>query len=231
MNQSETTVTHRLDIAAFPGRAVKMLTSPVDFFRTMPKSGGFPDPLVYVVVIALIDVVLIAVKSLVFHEAGLGGIGALIGGLIIGPIVAVIASFIAAAIFFVIWMIMGSKENYETAYRCTAYIYTLSPITILLGFVPYLGLAGIAWGLYLMVTASVEVHKISAKTAWIVFGIVAALFALSYLGMEYAARKARDTLQGYSQELRKMQNGTDKGDLRKQLEEMRKQAEKYKQGR
>jgi len=87
---------------------------------------------------------------------------------------------------------MGSGESYETAYRCAAYASAITPITALIGAIPYLGmLAGLAWMVYLLVMASVEVHKIAARTAWLVFGIIAAVLALMGGCSELAARKMR----------------------------------------
>jgi uncharacterized membrane protein YdjX (TVP38/TMEM64 family) len=42
--------------------------------------------------------------------------GAGFGAIIFMPIAVAIGSFIGAAILFVIWKLMGSQEDYETAY-------------------------------------------------------------------------------------------------------------------
>ncbi len=52
---------------------------------------------------------------------GLGAAGCGMSGfgmILFMPDYAAIGSFIGAAILFVIWKLMGSQENYETAYRC-----------------------------------------------------------------------------------------------------------------
>lgn len=117
------------------------------------------------------------------------GAGAL-AGIIIAPILGLIISFIAAGILFIIWKIMGSQENYETAYRCAAYSSGIIPVTSVLGFIPYLGsVAGLLWGFYLIITASIEVHKIKSSLVWTVWGIIAALFIILSLSVQYAARK------------------------------------------
>ena len=124
-----------------------------------------------------------------------------------------IGGFIGAAILFVIWKIMGSNENYETAYRCGAYMMAISPVTAVLSVIPYVGaLIGLAWGLYLVVTASVEVHKIAAKTAWLVFGIITAIFALMSVGSAMAARRMSRSMQTWQQEM-----GTENKDLSVQM--------------
>jgi type VI protein secretion system component VasK len=85
---------------------------------------------------------------------------------------------------------MGSQENYETAYRCAAYSSGIIPVTSVLGFIPYLGsVAVLLWGFYLLIAASIEVHKIKSSLAWTVWGIIAALFIMLSLSAQYAARK------------------------------------------
>jgi len=41
-----------IDFAAIPQTAVKVLTSPSEFFRQMPKTGGFVEPLVFMIAIS-----------------------------------------------------------------------------------------------------------------------------------------------------------------------------------
>ncbi|MEO6696945.1 MAG: YIP1 family protein, partial [Gammaproteobacteria bacterium] len=125
-------------------------------------------------------------------------------------------SFIGAGILYVIWKLMGSTQNYETAYRCLAYAYAITPVVTLLGFVPYLGLIGLVWMLYLLVVASVEVHGIAAKTAWIVFGILTVLLALFQIS-------AYRTAQQMGQSGEAMQRNM--GEFSKQMEQMQTQIE------
>ncbi len=178
----------RVDFSAIPNQVIKVVTNPVGFYRDMPRSGGFIEPLVFLVVMAVFAGVLTAVLSLV----GFGMAGMMFAGfaaIIIFPIMVVIVSFIGALIFYLIWLVMGSKESYETAYRCIAYISAIYPITVILGVVPYLGgILGTAWAFYLIITASIQVHKIKANLAYIVFGILGALIIIMQASGEYAAR-------------------------------------------
>jgi hypothetical protein len=117
-----------------------------------------------------------------FHFGMVGSVRAALASIIYMPIGALIFGFVGAAILFGIWKLMGSNESYETAYRCGAYASVTIPILTILGIIPYAGvLIGLAWMLFLLVTASVEVHKIAAKTAWMVFGIITAILALIVL--------------------------------------------------
>ena len=173
------------------GKVKLVITNPVEFYRTMPKTGGFGDPLVFLAVLAAVSAVVRAVLGLL-HISGSASIGMAIGSIIGTPIAAAIFGFVGAAIVFVIWKIMGSSENYETAYRCMAYSAAIMPIAAVAGVVPYVGaLVGLAWGLYLNVTASVEVHKIAVKKAWLVFGILAAIAAMFSISGQIAVRRAQ----------------------------------------
>jgi hypothetical protein len=209
MNESKVTV--QSYIKGLIDLAIKLIVKPVDFFQTMPKIGGLIEPLLYVVITSMLGVVLMAVESSVTRGAGMHDLGMLAIGLIIVPLITVILSFFVAGICFAIWTFTGSKENYETSYRCLAYPQILFPISILLSIVPYLGLLGIAWWLYLMVIATKEVHKIPIQPALLVFGIIAASSGLVYYSSVSSEMKSKEHLQEFTKELQKMPGMSDTG--------------------
>jgi hypothetical protein len=171
--------------------AKKVILDPVGFFKEMPKTGGLADPLVFVAALALVSGVLTVILSLFKFSS--------FAAIILFPIGAVIGSFIAGAIMFVIWKLMGSERDFEAAYRCTAYSFAIHPIVVVLGLIPYIGTTiGLLWGLYLVVVASVEVHSIRAKTAWIVFGILTAISIISNIRAERFRRKIEDSLPSFT---------------------------------
>lgn len=202
MNESKVTV--RTYIRGLIDLAIKLVVKPVDFFQTMPKTGGLIDPLLFVIMTALLSVVLSAVESSVTRGAGIYDLGLTVFLLIISLLIAAIMSFFVAGICFVIWAFTGSSESYETSYRCLAYMHVLIPITILLSFVPYLGMLGIAWWLYLMVIATREVHKISINPALLIFGIIAALSGLAYYSSVSSEIDSKEHLKEFTKELQKM---------------------------
>jgi hypothetical protein len=191
--------------------AIRLITTPVDFFKSMPKSGGLLDPMLFLVVTVLIEVILIFVESFVKHGVGVYGLGMLVGTMVIISIIALILSFFVAGIIYAIWSFMGSNESYETSYRCMAYIQIIVPIAILISVVPYLGLLCIAWWLYLMVTATTVVHNLPVKPALLVFGIIAALVGLAYFSSVSSAIKAKEHMQEFTRELQKMPGANDTG--------------------
>ena len=212
--------TKGIDFAAIPQTAIRVVTSPAVFFRDMQKTGGFIEPLVFMVVLGVVSGIIQAVLNLL-HLNVMGGIAAGVGAIIILPIFIAIFGFISAGIAFAIWKVMGSQESYETAYRCVAYTGALSPITTILGVVPFLGaVVGILIGTYFIVIASVEVHKIPAKKAWTVFGIIAAILILLNIGGQFAARKLSSDAGRFQQE---MQEATTQ--MQKSAEDARKAAE------
>lgn len=173
--------------------AKKVITNPVGFYREMAKTGGFAAPIIFVIVMAVIAGLIIAVLSL-FGANMTTGMAIGFAAIVIMPVFMLIGSFIGAAILFVIWKLMGSEASYETAYRCVAYASAILPITVLLGVIPYIGtLIKVAWSIYLMYIASIEVHAINAKTAMMVFGILGVLLLLINLGSERAARRIQWT--------------------------------------
>ncbi len=187
--------------------AKQVITDPVGFYRGMPRTGGFVEPVIFVLVMAVIAGLLLAVLSLI----GLGAVGPSMAtgfaAVIIYPIMAVIGTFIAGAILFVIWKLMGSGENYETAFRCIAFASAISPVTSVLSIIPYIGLIiSVVWITWLMITASVEVHGRAKNAAMIVFGILGALALLWNLSAYRAAREMEDQLESLNlKQLEKLQ--------------------------
>ncbi len=164
-----------IDFAAIPQTALKVLTSPVSFFREMAKTGGFVEPLVFLVALAAVAGILDAVFGIIGLVPGVGFRMA-VSSIITFPVGFAIFGFLGAAILFVIWNLMGSKESYEVAYRCMAYLTAPMPIFVLVNSIPYIGtLLGIALLVYFTVIATVESHKIPTQTAWLVFGIIGGL--------------------------------------------------------
>jgi hypothetical protein len=195
--------------------AIAVITKPAEFFRGMAKSGGFGEPLVFLVVMGVIGGVIRALLG-VFHLGMVGSTVMALASIVIVPIAVLIFGFIGAAILFVIWKVMGSNESYETAYRCTAFAAAISPITAVLDIIPFVGgLIGTAWMLFLLVNASVEVHKIAAKTAWMVFGIIAVILATMSTCSQLAARRMKKEMGNWEQQFGKPGQETTPEDMGK----------------
>jgi hypothetical protein len=186
----------------------KIVTNPVGFFQSMPKSGGFVEPIIFMVSMGVVAGIIQAVLGIV----GLGFATSFfraLSSIIIVPILVTIFGFAGAAILFVIWKIMGSQQSFETAYRCSAYAGGIVPITTVLGIIPFFGsLLGLVWMTYLLIVASTEVHNIKPKTAWIVFGVICTLFALTTISSQFAARRTADEMGKWEKKMEKFEEMT-----------------------
>lgn len=211
--------------------AVQIIKKPVGFYQRMPHSGGYVEPMIFLVVMAAVAGLIVTVFS--FFGSGLAGMMVFgMAAVIVLPIAAIISSFIGAAIMFVIWKLMGSNKNFETAYRCVAYASAIYPISAVLGLFPYIGaVLGIVWGMYLMIVASVEVHGVAINKAYIVFGILGVVMIITNVGSEMAAREAEARLEQMGAKMGDMEGKTPEeigkmvGEFMKGMEEAQKQPE------
>lgn len=197
--------TSQFDINKVIADAKSVITNPVGYYQSMAKTGGFAEPLIFVAVMAAIMGIITAILSL-FGSSAAGILAAGLSAIILMPIFAVIGAFIGAAILFVIWKLMGSPENYETAFRSLAAITAIYPIIAVLSIIPYIGtIIGIVWATWLLIQASVIVHGRNRQTATIVFGILGALMLISNVSSEYAARNMVSKLEQYQGRLEELQ--------------------------
>lgn len=216
-----------IDFTAIPRIALRVVTSPSTFFREMPKTGGFVEPLVFMVVMNVVSGVIGGLLHALTDILGLhlyAGVPMRFMAIIMMPVLAAVGSaifgFIAAGILFVIWKLLGSDEEYETAYRCTAYLAAILPITTVIGIIPYIGGAiGLVILLYYLVTASVETHGIASRKAWMVFGIITAVFVVLNVSAQIPARRFARNMEQASESWK----DTSK-EMQKTAEEMQKPA-------
>jgi hypothetical protein len=111
--------------------------------------------------------------------------------IILLPVITSLYAFAVAVLLYVVWKLMGSNEGYETALRCWAFITALTPVTTVLGVLPYIGflISIILYTSFLVIT-SAEVHHIPSRKAWLVFGIIGSIVFFMHASTEFAARKA-----------------------------------------
>jgi hypothetical protein len=195
----------KFDINDIIGTAKAIITTPVGYFQSMAKTGGFVNPLIFVIVMSLIAGVISGILSFVGSPVGMLAYG--LAGIIFIPIGATIGAFIGAGILFVIWKLMGSTENYEVSFRCVAAVSAIYPITAVLYLVPYLGtIATAAWSAFLLIEASVGVHGLKRRTAQIVFGIIAVVLIIMNVSAEHAARNLAGEAERLSEILEQYQD-------------------------
>ena len=176
-------------IAPIINTAIKVITDPLGFFKNMAKSGGFIEPLIFIVAMGIVSGILQAILAVLGFVRGVPFSMAL-ASIIIAPVLMAVFGFAVAFILFIIWKIMGSQESYETAFRCNASVASITPINTVLAVIPYIGpVLGFIWMMYLIILASIEVHKIKPKIAGIVFGTICAILSISAITSQFAARR------------------------------------------
>lgn len=226
-----------LDFAAIPRTALRVITSPVPFFKDMPKSGGFAGPLLFMVVMAVIAGVVSGLLHALTNVLGLRlytGVAMGYMSIILMPLLAAIWSaifgFIAAGVLYFVWKLLDSQEDFEAAYRCTAYLAAILPITTILGIIPYCGGAiSLVVMLYYLVTASVAVHGVPARKAWLVFGLIAAFLAVLSISAQITAgrfeRNMEQAAESWKDASEQMKKSAE--EIQKQMQErMKEQKEK-----
>lgn len=182
-------------LANMPDQAIQVITAPAAFFRDMPQTGGYVDPAVFLVVMGVVA----ALIQIVLGFIGLGEFGMMAAAatgflaIFVLPLFMIFGGFIMAAIGFVVWRFLGSQRDFETAFRCVAYSSAIAPVVAIIGTVPYAGtIAHVAWGMFLVYLASIEVHGIKAQTAKILFGVIGAIMALMSVMSEHTARQFQE---------------------------------------
>ncbi len=191
----------KFDLSDVFQTALRVIKDPAGFYRTMPRDGGYAQPLIFIAVMAVFTGIMMAIFSL-FGGGMLGGISMGLASVIFIPVMMIIGYSIAAAILFVIWKLMGSTQNYQTAFRCQAFASAILLVTALFSLIPYLGtLASIAWGTWLVINASVEVHGITRQKAMVVFGILGALMMYSNYSSEQMARQMQERAENMNAQL------------------------------
>lgn len=197
--------------------AKAVVTGPTEFFRAMPKEGGYKAPLTFAIVMGVCAGLLQAV----IFTLGLrptAGLAMAAAAVIMTPIMVAVFSFIGAGLAWISWKALGSKESYETAYRCSAYASAITPVTALAGALPFIGPSiGMVWMTFVIIVASVEVHQIPKRRAQVVFGGLCAFFVLVSIAGQIAARAMRGRVEealagnaGAVQELAKQMAGAQK---------------------
>ncbi|MCU0587341.1 MAG: YIP1 family protein [Syntrophobacteraceae bacterium] len=188
-------------ISTISATMMRVITDPAGFYQSMPRAGGYAQPLVFAAAMGLVGGLIQAVLGIL----GIGFTGTVfvaLASIVVAPLMVAVFGFIGAAILFFIWKLLGSGQPFEVAYRCGAFASAINPVTTVLGIVPFIGpILGVVWMTGLMVLASVHVHQVKPKAALIVFGILGGLLVLSSIGSQFAARKMEKQLDQIQSEM------------------------------
>lgn len=229
------------DFKKFIDDSKAVLTTPKEYFSSMPTSGGFVEPLIKATIYGTIAGVISLIWSMLKLTAAAGAFGGMIGGgvgvmALIGSIIgAIVGLFIGGVILLIVSAICGGNTNYEANVRVTAALMVLSPVNALLSFTSGInlwlgGLISLAvslYGLYLLYHAIVGALKGkegTAKVITIVLAAIVGLVLISALTCAKAVSTIGDKYQADSEKYLKQNEETLK-DFNKMMEELKKQAD------
>jgi len=177
-------ITIEEQIRPIPNTAINVIKNPLGFFQDMPRDRGLLEPLIFMVSMGIIAGIVRIILGLIFGKSFM----AALASIIIFPIILTITGMAVAVILFGIWILMGSREPFETAFRCTAYITAITPITTIVNLIPYAGSAlWLLWISYLLIIASIHVHGVEPKIAWIVFCVIFVVFSYGIVSLQLTA--------------------------------------------
>ena len=148
----------------------EVMQRPSEFYRGMPKTGGYADPLTFAAISFIIYALLTAFLTALFgHGMYMGMYGGMYGGarelgffailmtLIITPIAGIISLFIEAAILYVIYKLLGGTGSYEGTVRFISY----ATAVLLLSWIPIISWVIGIYGIYLYIVGGMYVHNVS----------------------------------------------------------------------
>ncbi len=138
-------------IQDYVATAKNIIVKPFDFFKEMPTTGGYKDPLIFAVITAVVMGIGLTVITL--------GVGFL--AIIFAPLAIVISLFLAALLLLLCSKIVGGQGSYEATLRVAAY----ANIVNLIGWIPIVSILGSLYGLFLTYLGIKEVHKLTTGKA------------------------------------------------------------------
>ena len=184
----------------------QVLLDPRSFFAHLPRHGGYGEPVIFVGIMAVIAGVLGALLSF-FTPLRIGGMTFGVVSILVMPLVLIIGSFIAAGLMHAVWKFMGSRQDFENAYRCIAFSTAIVPVTTLVAILPYFGtLAANIWWFWLMLLASTTVHGLEFRKSLYVLGALALVIVLMNLSGEKTQRDSDARLDDFQQQMDELQN-------------------------
>jgi len=178
MYEASTTPGETLTFPALFGWAAALAKSPRRFLRDMAKKGGYGTPILFLAFWTFASSFISVLVSFVRPSVGGGTMVVRFFGLIASPFLGVLAGFFFAAILFVIWHLMGSREDFQTSFRVWSFISPLWAAGSVLGLIPYLSILVLFAAIYLIIVASEEVHGLPRDRSLIVWGIICGFFLL-----------------------------------------------------
>lgn len=144
----------------------EVIQRPADFYRKMPTTGGYAEPLTF----AAISYFIYGLLTALFNRGMMGGMygNGMMGtggyGLstslmaaVIFPIMGIVSVIIGAAILYLIYKVLGGEGSYEGTLRFICY----ATAVLLLSWIPIIGWIFGFYGIYLYIVGGMIVHNVS----------------------------------------------------------------------
>lgn len=167
----------------------EVIQKPSDFYRKMPITGGYAEPLTF----AAISYFIYGLLTALFNRGMMGGMygNGMMGtggyGLstslmaaIIFPVMGVVSVIIGAAILYLIYKVLGGEGSYEGTLRFICY----ASAVLLLSWIPLIGWIFGFYGIYLYIVGGMIVHNVSMARS--VIAVLLPTFLVFLLAMVVA---------------------------------------------
>lgn len=143
----------------------EVILRPSDFYRKMPKTGGYTDPLTFAAISFIIYGLLTALFNREMYMSGMYGMYGIrefsffmvLMIVIMAPIAGIISLLIEAVVFYILFKIVGGAGSYEGTLRLLSY----ATAVLLLSWIPFIGWLMGLYGIYLYIVGGTFVHNIS----------------------------------------------------------------------
>ncbi|RME67615.1 MAG: hypothetical protein D6778_03005 [Nitrospirae bacterium] len=180
----------------------EVILSPRKFYSEMERSGGLGQPAGFFFLMVLVGMIINVLGTVfLFGKPVLWSIPVTI---LVFTVLIFLIGFGIAFVLCMAWKLLGSKEKYETAFRCFAYSSAISPFTSVIAFVPVVGYAiCVAWIVFLLIIASEQVHGIKAVTARAFWATIGLLVIIGSVALELQYKDTMFNLSKEAQQLSK----------------------------
>jgi len=153
----------------------KVITSPSAFYESMPKEGGYGEPLKFALINFIVLGIGSAIITILYNLIGFNlpsnvsimgtsttiatkiTIMSVISDIIVIPIIGIIGLFVSGVILFILFKIVGGSGSYEGTVRILSYSSAVS----LLAWIPLVGILAVLYGIFLDIIGGKSVHNIS----------------------------------------------------------------------
>ena len=143
----------------------EVMLRPSDFYREMPTTGGYREPLTFAAINYIISGLLTVIFISWLQIGDIYGVGDIYGNnfsmrlasVIMTPIAGIIYIIIMGAIFYFSYKVLGGTGTYEGTVRFMFYASAI----VVISWIPLLDLVALIYGIYLYIVGGKFVHNVS----------------------------------------------------------------------